>query len=169
MNILEFLFLLSVNFVIFGFIWAFFKFIISAFTGSLKDSKLEYVLRIVKYVLLVAVSANLVNDVNNTDPLIRSEAMRIILGSLLIGLYLLGKLENKNKYSKIAAFGGNFLKGFSTSFDQKTERLLITGAMGLFAFLILFPSVADNAIINWFTSSINGLYDAFLIGFIYIY
>ena len=167
MNVLEFLFKLSASFVIFSFIWAIFKFIISAFTGNLKGSNFEYVLRIVKYVLLVAVTANIVNDLNAANPLIQSETARIILGSMVIGLYLLGKLQNKNQYAKFANIGGKFLNGLTTSFDLKTERFMILGAMGLFSFFIMVPSVVDNTIINWFTGSINGLYDAFLIGFIF--
>tara|TARA_B100000809_G_C15098926_1_gene516126 strand:- start:866 stop:1636 length:771 start_codon:yes stop_codon:yes gene_type:complete len=168
MAILHFIFLLSVNFVIFGFIWAIIKLIISTLTGgATKSDKTEYILRITKYILLVAVTANFVHLYETDHGLIDSIAARIIVGSIVLGLYLLGKLQNKDRFSKFSAIGGNLLKGLSTSFEPKIERLLILGSIAFFVLCLLVPSLVDNFVINWFTSAIKGLYDAFFIGFIF--
>jgi hypothetical protein len=168
MAILHFIFLLGVNFVIFGFIWAIIKLIISTLTGgATKSNRTEYILRITKYILLVAVTANVVNLYETENSLLNSITARIIVGSIVLGLYLLGKLENKDRFSKFSAIGGNLLKGLTNSFEPKIERLLILGSIAFFVLCLLLPSLVDNGLINWFTASIKSLYNAFFIGFIF--
>lgn len=168
MAILHFIFLLGVNFVIFGFIWGIIKLIISTLTGGAKKSdQTEYILRITKYILLVAVTANFVHLYETDQGLMDSLIARIVVGSLILGLYLLGKLQNKDRFTQFSAMGGNLLKGLSTSFEPKVERILILGSIAFFVVCLLIPSLVDNVLINWFTSAIKGLYNAFFIGFIF--
>lgn len=168
MAILHFTFLLGANFVIFGFIWGIIKLIISTLTGgSNKSDQTEFIYRITKYILLVAVTANVVHLFETDGGIMESMTTRIIVGSIVLGLYLLGKLQNKNRFSQFSAVGGNLLKGLTTSFEPKTERLLIVGSIAFFVVCLLVPSIVDNVVINWFTSAIKGLYNAFFIGFIF--
>ena len=168
MSIFNFIFLLGANFVIFGFIWGVFKYLITSIIGKKeKNQQLEYILRITKYVLLVAVTANFVHSSIVEQELIQSFTVRIIISSMVLGLYLLGKLENKDRFSQFSAMGGNLLQGMTTSFDNKTERLLIFGSLVFFMLCLFIPAMVDNAIINWLSSAILNLYNAFFIGFIF--
>lgn len=168
MAILHFIFLLGLNFVVFGFIWGIIKLIISTLTGGAsKSDQTAYVLRITKYVLLVAVTANVVHLFETDGGMLESITARIIVGSIVLGLYLLGKLQNKNRFSQFSAVGGNLLKGLTTSFEPKVERILILSSIALFVVCLLVPSIVDNAIINWFTHAIKGLSEVFFFGFIF--
>lgn len=168
MNILYFIFLLGINFVIFGFIWGIIKFGISAISGGIqKSEQSEYIFRITKYVLLVAVTANFVHNINQETELIHSFTARIIISSVVLGLYLLGKLEKRNQFSQFSAIGGNFINNFTTTFDPKVERFLILGSIAFFVLCLFFPEIVNNGLINWFSSAIQSLSNAFFIGFIF--
>jgi len=168
MNILYFIFLLGINFVIFGFIWGVFKLLLGMVTGRVnKSQQSEYILRITKYILLVAVTANFVHSINQENELIQSFTARMIISSIVLGLYLLGKLQNRNRFSQFSAFGGDLIKNLTSTFDPKVERFLIIGSIGFFIACLFFPSIVDNGLINWFTNAIKGLSNAFFIGFIF--
>jgi hypothetical protein len=170
MSIFNFIFLLGANFVIFGFIWGVFKYLITSIIGNKeKNQQLEYILRITKYILLVAVTANFVHSKIVEQELIQSFTARVIISSMILGLYLLGKLENKDRFSQFTAMGGNLLQGITSnsSFNHKTERLLIFGSLTFFMLCLFLPAMVNNGLINWLSSAILNLYNAFFIGFIF--
>ena len=170
MSIFSFIFLLRANFVIFGFIWGIFKYLITSLIGNKeKNERLEYILRISKYALLVAVTANFVHSEIVEQELIQSFTVRVIISSIVLGLYLLGKLENKDRFSQFTAMGGNLLKGItsSTSFNHKTERLLIFGSLGFFMLCLFVPFLVENGLISSLSNAILSLYNAFFIGYIF--
>ena len=166
MSLINFIIHLGIIFVIFGFIWGIFKYIISMFTnGSQKSNQSEYLAQIIKNVFLVAVTANFVQATN--DAYISSTTFRIIISSFILGLYLLEKMQNRNKYAQFSNVGNGFLNGLSTTFDQKQERMLLIGSVSLFVLFLMFPFLVNNGLINWFNAAIEGLNNAFLIGFVF--
>lgn len=168
MNILYFIFLLGINFVIFGFIWGVFNFLLSTVTRGINRSlQSNYILRITKYVLLVAVTANFVHSMNQEEQLIESFTARAIISSIVLGLYLLGKLEKRSQFSQFSAIGGNLVKSLTTTFPLKIERFLILGSIAFFVICLFFPEMVNNGLINWFTNAIGDLSNAFFIGFIF--
>jgi hypothetical protein len=166
MSIINFIIHLGIIFVIFGFIWGIFNYIISMFTsGSQKSNQSEYIAQIIKNIFLVGVTANFVSITG--EHYISSPTFRIIISSFILGLYLLEKMQNRNKYAQFSNLGNGALKGLSTSFELKQERFLLIGSIVLFVFCLFFPMVVNNGVINWFNSAIEGLNDTFLIGFIF--
>lgn len=166
MSIINFIIHLGIIFVIFGFIWGVFNYVISMFvSSSQKSNQSEYIAQIAKNIFLVAVTANFVSI--SGEHYISSPIFRIIISSFILGLYLLEKMQNRNKYAQFSNLGNGALKSLSTSFEPKQERLLLMGSIGFFVFCLLFPMVVNNGLINWFNSAIEGLNDTFLIGFIF--
>lgn len=166
MSTINFIIHLGIIFVIFGFIWGILKYIVSTFTSnSQKNNQSEYVSQIIKNLLLVGVTANFVSS--TSEQYIGSTVFRIVISSFILGLYLLEKMQNRNKYAQFSNLGNGMLKGLSVSFTPDQERLLLIGSVGVFILLMLFPGIADNMVINSFNSAIEGLNATFLIGFIF--
>jgi hypothetical protein len=167
-SIFNFIYLLGLNFVIFGFIWGVFKLLFTFLTGSNKPNiELDYLIRIAKYVTLVAVTANFVHRLDSETVLIHSMTTKIVISSLVLGLYLLGKLQKRAMFSQFSAIGGNLFKRLATSFDPKVERFLILGSILFFIACLILPAITNNFLINWFTDSIINLSDVFFFGFIF--
>jgi len=98
MEVLKFIFVLGINFSIFGFLWAIIMMIVRSFQNPSQPKKesVTYVLRIIKYFLLVSVTANYI--VLYEDSALGNAGVsmaHMIIGSLVLGLYLLGKLQNR--------------------------------------------------------------------------
>ena len=172
MRVLEFIFVLGINFSIFGFIWGIFQFMIRNLQSpdQQRSEISTYVLRIVKYFLLVSVTANfiVINDLGAyTDSLgvTHIETFSMVLGSTVMGLYLLGKLQNRTMMSQL---GDNPLfSRLIPKIDPKVERFLLAGSLLYFLFCLWNPAIVDNGLINWFTEAIVSIKEAFLIGWIF--
>ena len=166
MSIINFIIHLGIIFVIFGFIWGVLNYIISMFTnGSQKNNQSTYIAQIIKNVFLVAVTANFISS--TSEHYISSTGFRIVISSFILGLYLLDKMQSRNKYAQFSNLGNGFLKGLATSFEPKQERFLLVGSIGLFVVCLFFPAVVNNGVINSFNSTIEGLNSMFLFGFIF--
>ena len=166
MSIINFIIHLGIIFVIFGFIWGAFNYLISMFlSGSQRSNQSEYIAQIIKNVFLVAVTANFVQATSANY--INSTSFRVVISSFILGLYLLEKMQNRNKYAQFSNLGNGALKGLSTSMNPKQERTLLIGSITFFIFCLFFPFTVDNALINWFNNAIEGLNNAFLIGFVF--
>jgi len=169
MEILQFIFLLGINIVIFEFIWGLLNIFASIILGSFKVKypQLDYVLRIIKYFLLVGVTARFVYLTSESEALIHSEKAKIIISSIVLGLYLIGKLQKREIFSQFSMINNQTLKGFVTYFDPKIERILVIGSILLFVGFLIYPQALDRPIINWFTNSIINLNSVFFFGFIF--
>jgi len=166
MSIINFIIHLGIIFVIFGFIWGVLKYIISMFTSNgQKSNQSEYISQIIKNLLLVGVTANFVSL--TSGQYIGSTIFRVILSSFILGLYILEKMQNRNKYAQFSNLGNGILKGLSTSFEPRQERLLLIGSICAFIICLIFPVIVNNGVINWYNSTIESLNSAFLIGFIF--
>ncbi len=166
MSIINFIIHLGIIFVIFGFIWSVLNYIISMFTnGSQKNNQSTYIAQIIKNVFLVAVTANFISS--TSEYYISSTGFRIVISSFILGLYLLDKMQSRNKYAQFSNLGNGFLKGLATSFEPKQEQFLLVGSVSLFVFCLFFPAVVNNGVINGFNSAIEGLNSLFLFGFIF--
>jgi hypothetical protein len=169
MEILQFIFLLGINIVIFEFIWGLLNIFASVILGSIKVKypQIDYILRIIKYFLLVAVTARFVYLTSESEVLIHSEKTKIIISSIVLGLYLIGKLQKREMFAQFSMINNQTLKGFVTYFDPKIERILVIGAMLLFVGFLIYPQIVNRSVVNWFTNSIIDLSSAFFFGFIF--
>lgn len=168
MEILNFIFGLGIAFSIFGFIWGLIMLLLNFIRGSYQEGKevQGYVLRIIKYFLLVSVSANYIikyQDGNVSDTTVGLTNM--ILGVIVMGLYLMGKLQNRAMLSQLAK--NPVFARFSGHVDPKVERYLLSGSLVYFIFCLQYPAMVNNSVVNWFTESIVGIYNTPVIGWIF--
>lgn len=166
MEILKFIFLLGINFSIFGFIWGVIMLGVRLFqSAGPRNQSLDYVLRIVKYFLLVSVTANFISNMEPSQVGINSKTTLIIVGAIVLALYLLGKLQNR---AVLQQLGQNPLFArFANTIDPKVERFLLLGSVTYFVFCLLYPQMVDNGLVNWFSDSIVNIYDTPIIGWVF--
>lgn len=172
MRILEFIFVLGINFSIFGFIWGIFQFIVRNLQNpnQQRGEVSTYILRIIKYFLLVSVTANfiVVNELGaykDEMGVTHIETFSMVVGSIVMGLYLLGKLQNRTMMSQL---GNNpMFSRLIPKIDPKVERYLLAGSLLYFVFCLWYPSMVNNGLINWFTEAIISIKEAFLIGWVF--
>ena len=167
MEILRFIFLLGINFSIFGFIWGLMMIAVRMFQtpGRPRNQSLEYVLRIVKYFLLVSVTANFITVVQGTDVASTTGNTNIIVGTIVLALYLLGKLQNRAVMQQLGQHP--MFSRFANSVDPKVEIYLLIGSIAYFVACLLYPQMVNNGLVNWFTESILNIYDTPIIGWIF--
>jgi hypothetical protein len=115
----------------------------------------------------VAVTARFIFVTSENQTLIHSENVKIGISAVVLGLYLIGKLQNREMFARFSIINNQTIKGFVTYFDPKIERILVIGSMLLFIGFLIYPQFVNKPIINWFTNSIIDLSSAFLFGFIF--
>ena len=125
----------------------------------------SYIFRIIKYFLLVSVTANFI--VVNEELMInqRVDTMHLVVGSIVMGLYLLGKLQNRAMMSQLSQ--NPMFSKFIPSIDPKVERFLLIGSLAYFVACLLYPQMVNNGVVNWFTDAIINIYDTPIIGWIF--
>lgn len=168
MEVLKFIFVLGINFSIFGFLWAIIMMIVRSFQNPSQPKKesVTYVLRIVKYFLLVSVTANYIVMYEDTAlGSVGVSVAHIVIGSAVLGLYLLGKLQNRAMMSQMA--NNPLLARFISKVDPKMEKFLIIGSIIYFVVCLMNPYMVNNGLINWFTRAIVSIYDTPVIGWIF--
>jgi len=168
MEILKFIFVLGINFSIFGFIWGLMMLVIRMFRtpGKPANQALDYTLRIVKYFLLVSVTANYIAKFQGSDPGTNIGLTNMIVGTIVMALYLLGKLQNRAVLSQLAQHP--IFSRFANAIDPKVERFLLLGSVAYFVACLLYPQMVDNVLVNWFTDSIQNIYDTPIIGWVFM-
>lgn len=167
MEILKFIFVLGINFSIFGFIWGLMMLVIRMFRapGQPANQGLDYTLRIVKYFLLVSVTANYIAKFQGSDLDTNVGMTNLIVGTIVMTLYLLGKLQNRAVLSQLGQHP--LFARFANSVDPKVERFLLLGSIAYFVACLMYPQMVDNRLVNWFTESIQNIYDTPIIGWIF--
>lgn len=166
MEVLRFIFGLGIAFSIFGFIWGFMMLLINSIRGNDQKSRQiqDYALRIIKYFLLVSVTANYIFKYQTGDDATLSVTYMVV-GVLVLVLYLMGKLQKRVMFSQFSRHP--LLARFSTSIDPLVERYLLIGSVVYFIICLQLPAMVDNGVVNWFTNSIVSIYDAPIIGWIF--
>lgn len=167
MEILKFIFVLGINFSIFGFIWGLIMIAVRMFQtpGQPRNQSLDYVLRIVKYFLLVSVTANFIVTVQGTEVSANLGVTNYIVGTIVLALYLLGKLQNRAVMQQLGQHP--LFARFATTIDPKVEIYLLFGSIAYFVACLMYPEMVNNGLINWFTESILNIYDTPFIGWIF--
>ena len=167
MGVLKFIFLLGINFSIFGFIWGIFMFLVRTFqpAGSQSNESYTYIFRIIKYFLLVSVTANFVSFEATGDALATPDTAHISVAAAVLGLYLLGKFQNRAVLNQISQ--NPMLSKFMPKVDPKVEMFLLVGSLVYFVSCLLYPQMVNNGLVNWFRESIYSIYETPVIGWIF--
>lgn len=164
MEVLKFIFGLGVVFSIFGFIWGALMLLVNMLKGQNENQTTTYGLRIIKYFFLISVTANYIVKYQSGESG-GTNIASLILGVIVLGLYLMGKLRNRTMINQLS--NNPMFARFANSIDPKVERVLLIGSVVYFVFCMLFPAMVDNAPVNWFTQSIMSIYDAAIIGWVF--
>ncbi|MFT4600968.1 MAG: hypothetical protein ACI857_001145 [Arenicella sp.] len=166
---LSFIFNLGIVFSIFGFIWGILQFVLKQLLGNETKSRevSTYILRIVKYFLLVSVTANIMMFELEDGNLILTDVnvFFMVLGSIVMALYLLGKLQKRSMMAQLS--NNPMFERLITKIDPKIERYLLAGSLLYFVFCLWSPQMVMNGVVLWFREAITSLQSAFLIGWIF--
>lgn len=167
MEILKFIFILGINFSIFGFIWGIFMLFVRMLNPNKQQSNfsIDYVLRIVKYFLLVSVTANYIVKFQTLENSEQVSMMHLFVGTFVLFLYLLGKLQNRAVLSQLSQHP--MFSRLISKVDPKVERFLLLGSVIYFVCCLFYPDMVDNGLINWFNDSILDIYETPVIGWIF--
>jgi hypothetical protein len=167
MEVLKFIFILGINFSIFGFIWGIIMFFVRSLQPRDQQSKdsFTYAFRIIKYFLLVSVTANFITVYEAGEAGEQLDNSHIIIGSLVLGLYLLGKFQNRAVLNQFA--NNPMFARLMPKVDPKVELVLLIGSIAYFIACLLVPSMVNNGLINWFTNSIISIYETPIIGWVF--
>lgn len=165
MKFLEFAFRLGVVFAIFGFIWGFFQILFSFFlAGRQKTIVEQYILKFAKYFFLVDVTFLFCLNQENNRLLMPDQ---VIFTALILVLYFIGKLQNRQNKLNFVEFAGARFPGMTDLFSLPAEIGAIVCSVILFILFIYFPAYADNPISNWFYKSILDIEETFFFGTIF--
>lgn len=167
MKLFEFIFQLGVVFAVFTFLWWVFTAILYIFRGGPSASWIEvYTLKLVNYFFLVAVFACFCFE-NKIDLNGSSEVTGNVIGSMILLMYLLAKVQRKENQRKMMLAFGNFSKRFQSTYRPIAEWVLIAVAIVLLVLFIYFPEVKHNSVTDWFVASISNIIDTPVFGFIF--
>lgn len=142
-------------------------FIIRSFQDPHQQRKesVTYIFRILKYFMLVSVTANYIT-LYETGAIGNSvDTMHLVVGSIVLGLYLLGKLQNRTAMNQFVQ--NPMFSRFLPVIDPRMELYLLIGSVIYFVFCLLYPTMVDNGLFNWFTGSITSIYETPVIGWIF--
>ena len=167
MEILKLIFVLGINFSVFAFIWGIFRLLVRLVVqpNARGNQTLDYTLRIVKYFLLVSVTAHYINTVQGASLDNNQGLTTLITGAIVLALYLLGKLQNRTVLQQLGQHP--LFRQFANSVDPKVERFLLLGSVVYFVLCVMYPFMVDNKLVNWFTTTIQDIYETPIIGWIF--
>ncbi len=165
MKFIEFAFRLGVVFAIFGFLWGIFNFALSLLRGVREKTLIEeYSLKFVQYFFLVDVTFLFCINKQDDSEILLNE---LIISSLILLLYFVGKLQRKQKMASIVQLSGMKIPRFSSVFNFKAEVSSIIFAIAIFIFFSFQPVFAQNPISSWFYLSILDIESTPVFGFIF--
>lgn len=168
MEVLNFIFGLGLAFSIFGFLWALFMILLNFITSQINSDLKQIhflVLRVIKYVLLVSVVANYILNTQESGDNTGVSLWNMIVGVAVMALYFMGKLQNR---SMLGQFSQHKLVALlAPPIDPKIDGYIFSGSILSFIVCLVYPAIVDNAIVNWFTVSINNVYDAPILGWVF--
>lgn len=164
MELLNFAFNLGVVFAIFGFLWGIIQLGYTLLRiGKTKLDGEEYLVKSIKYFLLVEVTFNFSEKVNQYN----SNQNQLIIAALILLTYFIGKMQKQqNQKVLIQMVAAGFPKT-ETKFNLRAEIVVIAFSLCVFTGFIFFPEYSKNPLSNWFLVSIESLENAAIFGFIF--
>lgn len=167
MEVIEFIFQLGVVFAVFGFLWFLFSGLLTILRGGDSKSVVEtYILKLINYFFLVSVT---VRFCINEEDCIRGDigSTRNIIGVLILLMFLLGKIQRKEKRMDMLNALAEVTGRFKPVYNQTVEWALIVVSVALFFLFEFVPSLMHNFITDWFVDSIANIIDTPVFGFIF--
>lgn len=166
-ELLDFIFRLGVVFAIYGFLFGLIEIGLRILTAQRQRTIGEiYLIKGVKYIFLAAVTVLFCIDGDSSIKL--NNTSQIVLAGIILLTYFVGKLQNSQNRNRMFQMVGTMMpKQGSTAFNNKAEIIVIALALGAFAGFFFYPQLADNALAEWFYTSIVDIEDTVFFGFIF--
>lgn len=158
---LKFAFLLGIVFICFNIIWFLFSTLLKAILGRTGNIE-KYILRVSQSYFLASVAA--LATLNYSCPSYPKTGL-VILGSIILFLYLINKIEQRRKIMQFNLQLNKDYVSFNSS-NLKYDIIIAILTVGFYIYAVFYPNCVQNAIIDWLYESINSLYNAFFIGWI---
>jgi len=164
LELLNFAFNLGVVFAIFGFLWGIIQLGYTLLRiGKTKLNGEEYLVKTVKYFLLVEVTFNF----SEKTTLYNSTINQLIITALILLTYFIGKLQKQQNKKVLFQMVAQGFPKVETPFNLKAEIAVILFSLFIFTGFIFFPQYAKNPLSNWFLVSIENLENAAIFGFVF--
>lgn len=162
MELLNLIFRLGVLFAIYGFLWLFIEMGFTFLRAGRPKTIIEtYIIKSVKYLFLVNVTFLFCLDLNKNDISIYNA----MPSAIILLTYFIGKLQQKQQ--QLQMLGPLNATIGKDDFNLKSEIILITVSIALFIGFLFFPQYSNNAVANWFKSSIIDIETTVIIGFVF--
>ncbi len=161
--LVQYLFQLSLILVTFGFLWGIVKFLYSLVRLSSQRSVAEsYSIILISYILLIDVVMLFWDKVSQEN---RATAMWA--SGIFISVYFLNQFQGRRFSTQIFKLSFQGKKPFTVNYHFPSEILIMLGSIAFFVFLSFNSSFALNGASKWFYSSIIGIDNAPVFGWIF--
>ena len=172
MEILNYIFRIGVILAVYNFLWWLIVLGINLLRGGGRKQLLEvYLTKAIRYTFLADVL--FLFSMHQKGGLV--ELNSILITGLILLIYFVGKIQKKQKRQSFFAISGqanvpgmnDFIERMKPKFNLRYEAIVVFLAIGLFVGFYFKPTLASNAISNWFLNNILGIMDAPVFGFIF--
>jgi hypothetical protein len=161
--LVHYLFQLCLVIVTFGFLWGIIKFIYTLFKRTSARSIAEsYSLILISYILLIDVLIIIWSKV----PMEYKTASLVLSGSFLV-VYFLSQLQGRRFSNFGIQMSFNGVNPLKQNYHFPSEIIIFLGTFTFFIFLSYNAQYASNPISSWFYTSILGIDNAPIIGWIF--
>lgn len=117
---------------------------------------------------LSSVTARFIWEFSGEDVASQNGFTYFTIGGLILLMYWLGKLQNKENMVQMQAMMSKMMPGMSAPIYDRTLEIATIG-VGIVNFVVcvFYPQILNNAFITWFSETIHGIYEAPIIGWIF--
>ncbi|MFA5574380.1 MAG: hypothetical protein WC994_04930 [Brumimicrobium sp.] len=172
MHIINFIFHIGVVLAVYNFLWWIVMLVFKILRGMGQKHIFEiYFIKAIRYLFLADVIFLVAIEESGGLLLLNY----FIIAGLIMLVYFMGKIQkNQMKSSFFSVRTSGNIQGMNSIFNQikpifdiRYEILVVTLALGLYIFFLIFPGYAYNPIANWFLENIKGIEEAPIFGFIF--
>jgi hypothetical protein len=161
--LVQYLFQLCLILVTFGFLWGIVKFLYSLIRlGSQRSIAESYSIILISYILLIDVVMLLWNNVSNEH---REAALW--LSGIFISVYFLNQFQGRRFSTQIFKLSFQGKSPNTINYHFPSEIIIMIGSIAFFIFLSFNGNHALNGVSKWFYSSILGIDNAPVFGWIF--
>lgn len=161
LTMFQFAFLLGIVFICFNLIWFLFSSLLKLVLGKTGEVE-KYILRVSQSYFLASVSA--LATINYGEHFYSLNVL-VILGSVILFLYLINKIEQRKKMMQ---FNMQLNKDYVTfnSLNLKYDIIVAILTVIFYVYAVYSPSCVQNGVNDWLYEAITNLYNMFFIGFV---
>ena len=159
MELLNYIFYLGINYIIFSILWFFIAASFKLLTQQLISANYTaYITKSFQYYLLSAITS-----LSTMKFIAKNEALTplfVFLGGFILFLYLAGKMKKNKMLFALKAVINNNLSPQILKYEPHLLGLVII----LYAFSFSFPLLVNNPLNTWFKETIENIYNTPIIG-----